>query len=186
MPSRDYEELLASLNEHQVRYLVVGAHAVAFHARPRATKDLDLFIEPTPENAEQVVAAIRAFFGGADLGLKPQDFLIPGRIVQLGVAPARIDLLSRLSSQLDFAAAWERRVDAPFGEVPAYFLALGDLIREKESAGRPQDYADLVSLRRAQRTAEASAKGLDRNHGGSTGVSDVPLEDLERLFDDEE
>jgi predicted nucleotidyltransferase len=99
MPSRDYEELLESFNARGVRYLVIGAHAVAFHARPRATKDLDLFIEPSVENAEKILAAIRDFFGGEDLGFTVQDLTAPGLIVQLGVAPARIDLLSRLASR---------------------------------------------------------------------------------------
>lgn len=150
MLSRDYEEFVASLNESRARYLIVGAHAVAFHARPRATKDLDVFIEPTPENAERVLAAIREFLG-SDLGLTTADLTTPGRIVQLGVAPTRIDLLSRLAGIHDFGSAWESRVDAKFGEVDAHYLSLDDLIREKESAGRDQDRADLQSLRRARR-----------------------------------
>jgi len=152
MSSRDYEEFLASLNAHRVRYLLVGAHAVAHHARPRATKDLDLYVEPTTENAERVLAAIRDFFGGADLGLKATDLTAPERVVQLGVAPARIDLLSSLAAVRDFAAAWERRVDARFGGVETHFLGLDDLIAEKEGAGRDQDRADLRSLRAARRT----------------------------------
>lgn len=72
MRSRDYEEFIEFLNRLEARYLVVGAHAVAFHARPRATKDLDVFVEPTPENAELVLSAIRLFLG-TDLGIKPRD-----------------------------------------------------------------------------------------------------------------
>jgi predicted nucleotidyltransferase len=151
MSSRDYEEFLASLNAHGVRYLLVGAHAVAHHARPRATKDLDVYVEPTTENAERVLAAVRDFFGGADLGLSVPDLTVPERVVQLGVAPARIDLLSSLAAVRDFAAAWERRVDARFGGVDAHFLGLDDLIAEKEGAGRDQDRADLRSLRAASR-----------------------------------
>ena len=77
MPFRDYEEFIAALNDHEVRYLVIGAHAVAFHARPRATKDLDLFLEPTPANARRVLSALRDFFGGADLGYTVEDFTDP-------------------------------------------------------------------------------------------------------------
>src|SRR6185436_65939 len=102
--SRDYEEFIESLNQLEARYLVVGAHAVAFHARPRATKDLDVFIEPTRENAERVLDAIRQFLG-TDLGIKLRDLSTPGRIVQLGVAPTRIDLMSRLSGIPDFERA---------------------------------------------------------------------------------
>jgi predicted nucleotidyltransferase len=147
MRSRDYEEFIESLNRSGARYLIVGAHAVAFHARPRATKDLDLLIESTAENAQRVLEAIRDFLG-SDLGLTGKDLTEPGGIVQLGVAPTRIDLLSRLASRQEFSALWEMRVDAKFGDVDAHYLSLEDLIREKESAGRDQDRADLRSLRR--------------------------------------
>lgn len=149
MRSRDYEEFVESLNASGARYLIVGAHAVAFHARPRATKDLDIFIEPSPDNAGRVLAAIHAFLG-SDLGLTSADLTKPGSIIQLGVAPSRIDLLSRLAGNHDFQAVWESRVDAKFGEVDAHYLSLDDLIREKESAGRDQDRADLRSLRRVR------------------------------------
>ncbi|MDP9120547.1 MAG: hypothetical protein M3O15_04135 [Acidobacteriota bacterium] len=82
------------MNRNGARYLIVGAHAVAFHARPRATRDLDLLIEPTRENGERVLSAIREFLG-TELGLNCEDLRTPGRIVQLGVAPSRIDLLAR-------------------------------------------------------------------------------------------
>jgi predicted nucleotidyltransferase len=150
MKSRDYEEFVESLNASGARYLIIGAHAVAFHARPRATKDFDVFIEPTADNVERVLVAIRDFLG-SDLGLTAEDLTTPGRIVQLGVAPSRIDLLSRLAGRRDFASAWESRVDAKFGDVDAHYLSLDDLIQEKESADRDQDRADLRSLRRVRR-----------------------------------
>ena len=134
MKSRDYEEFVESLNESGARYFIVGAHAVAFHARPRATKDLDLFIEPTPENAERVLTSIRNFLG-SDLGLTIEDLTTPGSIVQLGVAPSRIDLISRLAGLQDFTSAWSSRIDARFGDVDAHYLSLDDLIQEKESGG---------------------------------------------------
>jgi len=149
MKSRDYEEFVESLNASGARYLIIGAHAVAFHARPRATKDFDLFIEPTPDNVERVLIAIRDFLG-SDLGLTAQDLTTPGSIVQLGVAPSRIDILSRLASLRDFVSAWESRVDAKFGDVDAHYLSLDDLIQEKERAGRDQDRADLRSLQRVR------------------------------------
>jgi predicted nucleotidyltransferase len=148
MKFRDYEEFIASLNESGARYLVVGAHAVAFHARPRATKDLDVFIEPTADNAQRVLAAIQQFLG-TNLGLTVEDLTTPGRIVQLGVAPTRIDLLSRLAGGQDFSSLWEARSDGKFGSVDTHYLSLEDLIHEKQSSGREQDKADLRSLRRA-------------------------------------
>lgn len=155
MRSRDYEEFIEFLNHLDARYLVVGAHAVAFHARPRATKDLDVFIEPTRENAERVLDAIRQFLG-TDLGIKLGDLSTPGRIVQLGVAPTRIDLMSRLSGIPDFDSVWQRRVDAVFGDIPAHYLSLDDLIQNKASAGRDQDKADLRVLRRVGKKGRRS------------------------------
>ena len=90
MASRDYEEFIGALNARGVRYLIVGAHAVAFHARPRATKDLDILVDPTPSNARKVLDALRDFFGGADLGYTVKDITDPRWIIQLGVAPIRI------------------------------------------------------------------------------------------------
>lgn len=148
MRSRDYEEFIESLNRRGVRFLIVGAHAVAFHARPRATKDLDLYIDPSPGNAKRVLGAIRDFLGN-DLDIRIEDLSTPGRIVQLGVAPTRIDLMARLAGIEDFESAWSRRVEAVFGDVPAHYIALDDLIRAKDSAGREQDKADLSVLRRA-------------------------------------
>ena len=148
MRSRDYEEFIEFLNRNGAEFLIVGAHAVAFHARPRATKDLDLYIDPAPENGERVLQAIRDFLG-TDLGIKSTDLSTPGRIVQLGIAPTRIDLMARLAGITNFQSVWSRRVDAVFGDVPAHYIALEDLIRAKTSAGREQDKADVKVLRRA-------------------------------------
>ncbi len=146
MKSRDYEEFIELLNQNGVRYLIIGAHAVAFHARPRATKDLDLLIDPTRENAERILESIREFLG-TDLGLTLEDLSTLGRIVQLGVAPSRIDLLARIPGIAGFQAAWERGVTAEFGSVPARFLGLDDLIAAKASTGRDQDKVDLRVLK---------------------------------------
>ncbi len=148
MPSQDYEEFIAALNAHGVRYLVVGAHAVAFHARPRATKDLDILIEPTRANARRTLAALRDFFGGAALGYTVEDVINPRWIIQLGVAPVRIDLLSEIPGLMSFETAWKDRVDARFGSVPAHYIGLDDLIRAKEETDRAQDRADVRVLHR--------------------------------------
>jgi len=158
MPSQDYEEFIAVFNAHGVRYLVIGAHAVAFHARPRATKDLDIWIDPTPANARKVLAALRHFFGGADLGYTVEDITDPDCIIQLGVAPVRIDLLSAIPGCPDFQAAWKRRADGRFGDVPTRYIGLEDLISNKEATVRPQDRADAGVLRRAAATKAAPAQ----------------------------
>jgi hypothetical protein len=150
MAFRDYEEFIAVLNAHGVRYLVVGAHAVAFHARPRATKDLDILIDPTPANARRALAALQEFFGGADLGYSVEDVTDPQWIIQLGVAPVRIDLISEIPGLASFGAAWRKRVSARFGSVPAHYIGLDELIRAKEAVRRPQDRADLRILERAK------------------------------------
>jgi len=150
MASQDYEEFIAALNDHGVRYLIVGAHALAFHARPRATKDLDILLDPIPANARNALAALRDFFGGADLGYTVADLTDPRWIIQIGVAPVRIDLHSQLPGCPSFHAAWKNRAKARFGTVTAYYLELDDLIRAKQAAGRAQDRADVRVLQRAK------------------------------------
>lgn len=155
--SQDFEELLESLNARKVRYLVGGAHALAFHARPRATKDLDLFVAPTRANATRFVKALSDFFGGpAPSYVSIETLLDPNLIVQLGVAPIRVDVLSHFGT-LTFAEAWRTRVDAKFGKVDAHYLGRDQLIAEKTFFDRPQDRADVAALRARQtpRTKQA-------------------------------
>lgn len=150
MPHRDYEELLAAFAARRVQYLIGGAHAVALYARPRATKDLDVFVRPTRANAQRTVAAIRDFFGGvAPMYADIATLIDPDVIVQLGVAPVRVDLLSCFGA-VSFASAWKRRTDAPFGRVRAHYLSLDDLIAEKAHWDRDQDRYDLRALQRAK------------------------------------
>ena len=162
MPSRDYEEFIAALNAHGVRYLVAGAHAVAYHARPRAKKDLDILLDPTPENARRALAALRDFFGGADLGYGVEDLTDPRWIIRLGVASVRIDLLSQLPGCPSFEKAWTNRVEAHFGLAKAHYLGLDDLIGVKEAAGRAQDRADVHVLRRAKSQAPPARRSSRR------------------------
>jgi len=164
MSSRDYEEFIAALNAHGARYLVVGAHAVALHARPRATGDLDLLLDPTAANARRVLAALRDFFGGSDLGYSVSDLTDQGWILQIGVAPVRIDLMPAIPGLNSFRAAWKNRVDAPFGSVPARYVGLEDLMAAKMTSGRPQDLADLRILDRA-RIARGRAGGRRGRRG---------------------
>ena len=162
MASRDYEEFIAALNAHGVRYLLIGAHAVAFHARPRATKDLDILIEPTRANAQKVLEAMRDFFGGARLNYTIGDVLDPDCILQLGVAPVRIDVLSTLPGCPNFPTLWKRRAEARFGGVPTCYIGLHDLIGNKEATDRPQDRADADVLRRAAATRVPSPRSRPR------------------------
>lgn len=146
----DFEEFIGALNENGVRFLIAGAHAVAFHAQPRATKDLDILIDPDPENTARTLNAMRAFFGGEDLGYTVEDLADPQWVIQLGVAPVRIDLFTSIAGVPDFSVAWNERVDARFGKVAAHYLGLGTLIEAKRASGRAQDRADLEVLARAR------------------------------------
>jgi hypothetical protein len=134
------------LNAAEVRYLLVGGYAVAFHARPRYTKDLDVWIEPTPANAQRTWKALAAF--GAPLqNLRPEDLTRPEMVFQIGLAPNRIDILTELVG-VDFAEAWERRVASTYGDCKIAVLSRADLIRNKRKVGRPQDLIDVEELER--------------------------------------
>lgn len=147
--NRDFEELFACLNRHEVRAVVIGAHALAFHARPRYTKDIDVFVDANDDNAARLLAALDEFgFGG--IGLEPGDFSRPGKIVQLGVEPNRIDLTTIIDG-LSFDEAWQGRVEGFYGETPVFFLGIEELKKNKAASGRPQDLADLDALSRLDR-----------------------------------
>lgn len=142
--TKDFEELFACLRRQNVRAVVVGGYAVAFHGQPRFTKDIDVFVEPTPENAERLMAALTDFgFGG--LGLTASDFASPGKIVQLGVAPNRVDLLTTIDG-VTFDEAWQGRVPGRYGEEAVDYIGRAELIRNKRASGRPQDLLDIEGL----------------------------------------
>jgi hypothetical protein len=147
--SKDFEELFGFFNARKVKALVVGGYAFSFHARPRTTKDLDIFFEATPENAERVLQAL-ADFGFGSLPLTLEDLTVPGRILQLGYPPFRIDFLNSLQ-EVQFTEAWERRVEGRFGREPVFYLGVEDLIRNKKAVGRLQDLADVEVLQRFTR-----------------------------------
>ncbi len=138
----------------------MGGHAVAYDGRPRATKDLDVLVELTADNAGRVLAALRDFFGGAHLGYSVDDLTNPNCVIRLGVAPVRIDLISALTGGPSFDEAWRNRVEAHFGKVQTTYVGLHDLIRAKEAAGRPQDRADVGTLRRVLSTESRSRRKL--------------------------
>lgn len=154
-PQSDFEEFLKSLNSAGVRYLIVGGYALAYHAVPRFTKDLDVLVEPTPANAEAVLNALKDF-GFASLNLETEDFSTPGKIVQIGYPPNRIDLINSADG-VDFKSAWRRRVRARFGSVSTQYLSMRDLMASKKAAGRPQDQLDLKTLERTLKRRKRSS-----------------------------
>ena len=142
----DYRDLLAALVAEQTRFLVVGAHALAVHGYPRATVDIDIWVEPTAENAERVWRALAAFGAPlADLDIDRQDFTRPDVVAQLGLPPNRIDILTGVSG-LTFEQAWNGRVEAPVEGVTVPVLGLEDLVTNKASSGREKDRADIRGL----------------------------------------
>ncbi len=140
----DWRGFIESLNSHGVEYVVVGAVALAHHGFPRYTGDLDIFVRNSPENARRMESAL-AGFGLQGLGLKAADFTEPDRVVQIGVPPNRIDILTTITG-VSFEEAWADRVEADAGGVRANFIGRQALIRNKRLTGRAQDRADLESL----------------------------------------
>lgn len=146
----DFKELLSVLNEHRVKYLVVGAYAVSVHAQPRATKDMDILVKPDPENATAVFTAL-AKFGAPLEGMTPADFAEPGPFFHLGQPPIAVDILTEIPG-VDFDIAWPRRVEDvvdPASGLKAIFLSREDLIAAKLASARPQDLADVDAIRKA-------------------------------------
>ncbi|HJX34691.1 MAG TPA: hypothetical protein VJ373_05890 [Desulfatiglandales bacterium] len=141
---KDYEELLELFNRHNVRYCIVGSFALAFYARPRYTKDLDILIEPTIENARKVLDALNDF-GFGSLALSEDDFTEKGRIIQLGYEPVRIDIITSLEG-MDFNEIWDNRSHGQFGKEQVFFIGLNEFIKVKQAANRSQDRADLEVL----------------------------------------
>lgn len=147
----DFLDLLAALQDADVRFLVVGAHALAAHGVPRATGDLDIWVQADAANAERVWRALATFGAPVEeLGVAVEDFAIAGNIVQLGQPPRRIDVLTSIDG-VDFAAAWDRRVVTAIGGCAAPVLAYDDLLRNKRATGRPKDVQDVAMLEQAGR-----------------------------------
>lgn len=144
MVNPDFRDLFAALNEAQANYLVVGAHAVAFYAEPRFTKDLDVWVEASPTNAPRVFRALQDF--GAPLtGVSETDFRSPGAVFQIGVAPNRIDVTTSIEG-VSFEAAWPNRSPTTFGDQSIWIIGRAELIQNKTAAARPQDLLDLATI----------------------------------------
>jgi len=144
MLSKDFKEFIALLNKNNVKYLIVGGYAVAFHGHPRYTKDVDIWIEINPENADKIVTSIKQF-GFDSLKLKQEDFLISDQIIQLGQPPNRIDILSTLSG-VDFAKCYESRLQIEIDGININLINLDNLKKNKQACGRLQDLADIEKL----------------------------------------
>ena len=144
MLNRDFKEFIQSLNDNDVRYLVVGGYAVALHGYPRYTKDMDIWVEMTAENASRITKALDQF-GFGSLGIQEKDFTIPDQMLQLGYPPRRIDILTTLPG-VEFSECYPSRTIVEVDGVSVNFIDLGNLRKNKRATGRHQDLADLENL----------------------------------------
>ncbi len=141
--SSDLREFLGLLNSAGVEFVIVGAHSLAFHARPRYTGDLDILVSTSAKNAQKLIAVLEQFGFGAEF--KVEDFTAPEQVIQLGRAPHRIDLLTSISG-VTSERAFATRVPAILDDVPVFILGKEALIENKRAVGRPQDLADIDLL----------------------------------------
>lgn len=141
---QDVREFIELLNARDVRYLVVGAYALAYHGRPRYTGDIDFFVQSSEHNA-QLVAQIVEEFGFASLGIVAADLTSADQVIQLGVEPNRIDLMTSISG-VSFEEAWETREYGELDGLRLPFISRDLLKRNKAAVGRKQDLADIDYL----------------------------------------
>ena len=140
----DFLDIIRALLDAEVRFIIVGAYAVNLYVDPRATGDLDIWVDATSTNASKVMRALKEF--GAPLAeVSAADFASPGVTFQIGLPPRRIDILTQISG-VEFTEAWEERQEFPFGPFVVPFLSKAAVIKNKRAAGRPKDIADLHDL----------------------------------------
>lgn len=147
---QDYKDLLSAFHARGVKYLIVGGYAVIFHAQPRVTTDIDLFIKADAANGQATYAAL-AEFGASLQGIRPEDFAERGAFFRFGRDPHGFDIHPDIQG-IDFDAAWDRRIEAtidPETGLRAFFISRDDLIAAKLAAARPQDLADVEAIRKA-------------------------------------
>jgi hypothetical protein len=145
--NRDFIEMLSALSAAGADFLVVGAHALAVHGLPRATGDLDIWIRPTAENAARVHRALQ-LFGAPLTSIGPDDFTQPDLVIQIGVVPCRIDVLTGLTG-VSFAEAWPHRTELRLDQLVVPVIGRDDLIKNKQAVGRPQDLVDVAALQKS-------------------------------------
>jgi len=144
MLNEDYKDMLRALSDEKVKFLLVGAYAMAAHGYPRATMDIDIWVMPSSQNADAVLRALRRF--GASLhGLKKEDLQKDGTIFQIGVAPRRIDIITAASG-LQFEEVYKQALSVNVEGIEVHIPSINDLIRNKRASGRTKDMADVEAL----------------------------------------
>jgi hypothetical protein len=140
----DFRDILSIFNDERVEYLLIGGYAVAAHGNPRATKDIDIWVRCSPDNADRILRAL-VRFGAPTTDLTADDFQSPGTTVQIGVPRHRIDLVTEIDG-VQFDEAVPNRISVEIAGLPVAVIGRSDLIRNKKTTGRPQDLADVDSL----------------------------------------
>lgn len=142
--TQDYKDIIELFNKHNVKYLIAGAYAMSKVGYSRSTYDIDLWIEKTKENALNIYKALDEF--GVPFNINPNDFLEPDSVLQIGIEPNRIDILTDIDG-LSFKEAWENKQAVEFDDIQAFSLEINDLIKNKEASNRAKDKLDLVQLK---------------------------------------
>ncbi len=140
----DFKELLELFNDHKVDYLIVGGYALAFYGTPRYTGDIDMFVDPNSENATRILNALDEFGFGA-IGLKSKDFELPGNVVQLGVPPVRVDIITSItgvSAESDLGG----KVEGKYGDISVKYIGRDEFVLNKRTTGTKRDASDLEAL----------------------------------------
>lgn len=148
MFEKDFIDFIELLNIHHVAYMVVGAHALAFHGRPRHTGDLDIWIKPSDANAERMVNVLKDF-GFGSLGLTQRDFLVENHVTQLGYPPLRIDILNSISG-VNFDDAYKSKVDGEVDDLQISYISVADFIANKQATGRAKDLGDIQAINKGK------------------------------------
>jgi predicted nucleotidyltransferase len=147
--NQDFKEFIELLNNHNVKYMVVGGYAVGYHGHPRYTKDIDLWVLMKSNNASNIIKSVKEF-GFESLGLEEEDFLNSDNIIQLGFPPNRIVLLTEIAG-VEFESCYSNKLTIEFEGVTIPFISLNDLIKNKQSSGRLQDLADAEKLEKLKK-----------------------------------
>ncbi len=141
---QDFKELLALFNAHKIDHIIVGGYALAFHGAPRTTGDIDILVKPDAANAKRIIAALNEF-GFESVGLVPTDFKNPQKVVQLGVPPVRVDIITSLTG-VSWKEAWAGKISGHYGNLPVYYLGRQQFLSNKKAIGRKKDLADIEAL----------------------------------------
>ena len=141
---KDFKELLGLLNEHNVEYVIVGAYALAYYGSPRFTGDIDILVCPSQDNAKKILSALN-HFGFGSLNLTIDDFLHSDSVIQLGVHPVRIDIITSITG-VTWEEANQGKQRGLYGDIPVFFLGREQYIINKRATGRKKDLADLEAL----------------------------------------